>query len=71
MERALTLPAQCKSAHWLLTILPQRRITLISQKLPEDDVNETFKLHTVFSCSGTRAQDTSHPSHSDILVLHE
>ena len=68
MLRALTLPAQCKGGQWLLTILPQRRITLISQKLPGNDVNEISNLHTVFTCSGTRAQDMSHPSHCDTLM---
>ena len=48
MLRALTLPAQCKGGQWLPTILPQRRITLISQKLPGNDVNEISNLHTVF-----------------------
>ena len=59
--RSLTLLTQCKGAQWLLTILPRRRITLISQKLHGNDVNETSNWHTVFTCSGTRAQDTSHP----------
>lgn len=39
-----------------------KRDTLVSQKLPEDGLDKTSNLHTVFTCTGTRAQDTLDPS---------